>query len=87
MRKTCSIDYSDWRLERSSSIALYKQIEHYMKSKIMSMEWEAGARLPAQRELAKQLGVNRSTLVAALDCLTDAGFMKGIAEAVRLYRT
>jgi len=77
MPKTCSIDYSDWRLERSSSIALYKQIEHYMKSKILSMEWEAGARLPAQRELAKQLGVNRSTLVAALDCLTDAGFIEG----------
>lgn len=77
MLKKQSMDCSDWKPDRTSSMALYRQIEQYMKNKITSGEWSVGMRLPPQRELALRFGINRSTLVAALECLTCEGFIEG----------
>lgn len=52
-------------------------VRDYIKGKIRNGEWTAGSRLPAQRDLAATLGVNRSTVVAALDELKAQGLIEG----------
>jgi GntR family transcriptional regulator, regulator for abcA and norABC len=46
-------------------------IEHYIEQGILI----AGERLPSERELAKKLGINRSTVVHALELLTERGVL------------
>ena len=55
----------------------YKVIIDYIKGQITNGTWPIGSRLPSQRELAKQFGVNRSTVITALDELTADGLVKG----------
>ncbi|HAQ08890.1 MAG TPA: GntR family transcriptional regulator [Bacillus bacterium] len=55
----------------------YKVIIDYIKAQITNGTWPVGSRLPSQRELAKQFGVNRSTVITALDELTADGLVKG----------
>lgn len=66
----------NWRPDRSDSRPAYIQITDYMLHKIQTGEWIAGAFLPNQRELSKRLGVNRSTLVSALDELKGMGLLE-----------
>lgn len=55
----------------------YQVIINYIKDQITNGTWPIGSRLPSQRELAKQFGVNRSTVVTALDELTAEGLVEG----------
>lgn len=57
----------NWQPDRNDSRPAYIQISDYMIHKIQSGEWIEGALLPNQRDLAKMMEVNRSTLVTALD--------------------
>ncbi|WP_130864211.1 aminotransferase-like domain-containing protein [Bacilliculturomica massiliensis] len=66
----------DWRPDRSSSVPVYKQIIDYMSMKISTGDWAVGSRLPAQRQLAKQFNVNRSTIVTAMDELSSYGVLE-----------
>ncbi|MDF7667572.1 PLP-dependent aminotransferase family protein [Orbaceae bacterium ESL0727] len=50
---------------------LQQLIEHYIEQGLLI----AGERLPSERDLAKKLHVNRSTVVHALDCLTERGVL------------
>ena len=52
-------------------------IQEYIKNKIKNGEWPAGSKLPTQRELASNFGVNRSTIIAALDELKAQGLIQG----------
>jgi GntR family transcriptional regulator/MocR family aminotransferase len=49
-------------LDRQSEIPLYKQIETYIRQGILSGSLVADTRLPASRQLARNLGVNRITV-------------------------
>jgi GntR family transcriptional regulator, regulator for abcA and norABC len=55
----------------------YKVIIDYIKEQITNGIWPVGSRLPSQRDLAKQFGVNRSTIVTALDELAADGLVEG----------
>jgi GntR family transcriptional regulator, regulator for abcA and norABC len=55
----------------------YKVIIDYIKDQITNGTWPIGSRLPSQRDLAKQFGVNRSTVVTALDELAADGLIEG----------
>ena len=55
----------------------YKVIINYIKEQITNGIWPVGSRLPSQRDLAKQFGVNRSTVVTALDELAAEGLVEG----------
>lgn len=55
----------------------YKQIIDYIKEQITNGTWPVGSRLPSQRALASQFGVNRSTIVTALDELAADGLIEG----------
>lgn len=67
----------NWKPNKNSSIPIYKQIVDYIKEKISTGEWDIGSKLPTQRELAKILEVNRSTVVEALDELKAEGLIEG----------
>ncbi|MFB9328993.1 PLP-dependent aminotransferase family protein [Paenibacillus aurantiacus] len=69
----------DWRPDRSSREPLHRQIEHYLKQKIISGEWAPGMRIPPQRQLAGLFGVNRSTIVTAVEELIAQGLLEGNA--------
>jgi GntR family transcriptional regulator / MocR family aminotransferase len=51
---------------------LIKQIRHLILSKSLA----AGIRLPSSRELSKQLGVSRNTVVGAYNKLVESGYLE-----------
>ncbi|NRQ54304.1 PLP-dependent aminotransferase family protein [Brevibacillus sp. HD1.4A] len=55
---------------------LYKQIAEQIEQRISSGEFGPGSSLPSERSLAKELGVNRSTIVAVYDELQAAGIVE-----------
>lgn len=66
-----------WKPNVSSPIPLYKQIEGYIKEKIVNGEWTVGTKLPSQRAFAHAFKVNRSTIVMSLDELAAQGLVEG----------
>jgi len=67
----------EWQPDRMSGLPLHYQISTHLKNKIVQGEWPAGTKIPSQRRLAEAFGVNRSTVVMALDELTADGFLEG----------
>ncbi|RFU61626.1 aminotransferase-like domain-containing protein [Peribacillus glennii] len=66
-----------WKPNRKSHVPLHKQIEEYIKGKILKGEWPVGTRIPSQRQLSDMLEVNRSTVVSAVDELAAQGLLAG----------
>lgn len=67
----------NWKPDKNSSNALYKQIVNYIISEISTGNFAIGTKLPSQRKLSKVFQVNRSTIVEALDELKSRGFIEG----------
>jgi GntR family transcriptional regulator/MocR family aminotransferase len=66
------------QLQSSSETPLYLQVVFGFINAIQ-MGWiPAGTQLPGSRILSKTLGINRNTLIKALDDLTDQGFLEVI---------
>lgn len=55
---------------------LYRQIAEQIRALIASGEFKPGARLPAERDLAKQLGVSRPSVREALIALEVEGWVE-----------
>lgn len=55
---------------------LYRQIAEQLRSLIVGGEFPPGARLPAERDLAKQLGVSRPSVREALIALEVEGWVE-----------
>ncbi|MCO4851360.1 MocR-like pyridoxine biosynthesis transcription factor PdxR [Bacillus vallismortis] len=66
-----------WQPSRHSDVPLHRQIEQYMKDKILHGEWAVGTKIPSQRTLSDMFQVNRSTVTAAIDELTSQGLLEG----------
>ena len=64
-------------LDARSSEPLYQQLAAYLRKLIEHRELTPGDRLPATRELAGQLGINRTTVSAAYELLEEDGFLSG----------
>ena len=66
-----------WNKQKLSpfSGALFKKVTQLIESYIEQGVLVAGERLPSERNLAKELQVNRSTIVHALDILTERGIL------------
>src|SRR5260370_26345285 len=60
-----------------SSSPLYRQLYLQVRDLIESGRVAQGARLPATRELAGQLGLNRTTVSAAYELLETEGLITG----------
>lgn len=69
------------QLDFSSSTPLPRQIYAHLRGQILAGELSPGARLPPSRKLAKQLGVARLTVMAALDQLKTEGYLTGTQGA------
>src|SRR5688500_16513776 len=65
------------QLAHSSDVPLYRQLYEQLALQIRSGKLQKGARLPATRELAGQLGLNRTTVSAAYEILEAEGLIAG----------
>ncbi|MGC8794117.1 MAG: PLP-dependent aminotransferase family protein [Bryobacteraceae bacterium] len=65
------------RLDASSGVPLYRQLFLALKELIASGRLRPGERLPATRELAGRLGLNRTTVTAAYELLQAEGLIRG----------
>jgi 2-aminoadipate transaminase len=64
-------------LDEAAPTPLYRQLYQYIRSAIISRELASGERLPATRELAGQLGLNRATVSAAYALLESENLISG----------
>jgi GntR family transcriptional regulator/MocR family aminotransferase len=62
-------------LDHKSNIPLYQQIEDHLRKSILSGNLPADTRLPASRQLARDLGVNRTTVENAYSALEAEGLV------------
>jgi GntR family transcriptional regulator of abcA and norABC len=65
-----------WKLDRSSTKALYEQIADHLEQRIAYGEFPPGSLLPSERKLAEQLQVNRSTIISAFAELRALGIIE-----------
>ena len=64
-----------WSFVSSGPLPLYKQVVQRIEILVTSGKLPPGERLPAERVLARLMEVNRSTIIRALDELTDRGVL------------
>lgn len=65
----------DWKPDRNNKKPIYKQIVEYIEQGISSGLFPADSLLPSERTLAKELNVNRSTVVSAYEELQSLGIV------------
>ncbi|MGN7356967.1 PLP-dependent aminotransferase family protein [Paenibacillus sp. SAF-054] len=65
-----------WMPEMTSETPIYIQIYNYFENQIRSGSLQTGTRLPTERELARLLSVNRSTVTTAYDELRSTGLIE-----------
>lgn len=63
-------------LDRSSAAALYEQLDAQLRQAVLSGRVPPGARLPASRQLAIELGVSRLTVQNTYEQLIAEGFLR-----------
>src|SRR5881392_29779 len=64
-------------LSHDSEVPLYRQLAEQIGARIRSGQLARGERLPATRELAGLLGLNRTTVSAAYAMLEEHGLIAG----------
>lgn len=57
------------------NLPLYQQLAHRMEEKISNLEWLPGMKIPSERDMAAQYGVNRLTVSRAINLLVDKGII------------
>ncbi|MBV6682726.1 PLP-dependent aminotransferase family protein [Bacillus sp. JRC01] len=67
----------DWKPNRHAVISIHRQITDQIKALIERGDWSTDMRIPPQRKLAEEFGVNRSTIQTALDELKADGYLEG----------
>src|ERR1041384_7200911 len=65
------------QLVHDSAVPLYRQLYEQLAEQIRAGRLAKGERLPATRELAGLLGLNRATISAAYEILESAGLSSG----------
>ena len=66
----------DWKPDRKAKKAIYKQLAEYIENGIADGTFPPDKPLPSERNLAKDLIINRSTVVAAYDELESNGLIQ-----------
>lgn len=64
------------RLDRDTRVPLQQQIAEQIRDGIVSGRLDRGGRLPSTRSLSEDLGVSRSTVVAAFEQLYAEGYLE-----------
>lgn len=68
---------SHLRLDPASDVPLYKQLAESIRTLVERGAMSSGERLPATRELAGRLGLNRATVSSAYAMLEQSGLIEG----------
>ena len=63
------------RLDASDRMPLYRQLENAIRQQILNGGILSGTRLPATRQLARDLGISRLTVKNAYEQLGSEGFL------------
>ncbi len=66
----------DWKPDKQHKTPIYRQIVKYISDKIATGDWVIGSRLPSQRAMAQAFGVNRGTIVSAMEELISYGILE-----------
>ncbi len=66
-------------LDRTAKRTYTKQIYYAIRQKILSGELTAGEALPPYRELSRELGVSKNTVLSAYDMLVADGVLRSTA--------
>ncbi|MEK5486984.1 aminotransferase-like domain-containing protein [Lysinibacillus sp. FSL M8-0355] len=66
----------NWQPNRQRDTSLQQQIVQWITALVEQGDWVAGTKLPTQRQLAMQFGVNRSTVQQALEELKAIGLLE-----------
>jgi DNA-binding transcriptional MocR family regulator len=69
--------FNDLKLDANSEVPLYRQLSDAISKEIESGNMQPGSRLPATRELASRLNLNRTTISAAYSDLEQRGLLRG----------
>lgn len=64
------------RIDLDSDVPVYRQIVEGVRAAALEGGLRPGHRLPATRDLARHLGVNRNTVVAAYETLAEEGWVR-----------
>jgi GntR family transcriptional regulator len=62
-------------LNKNSTVPLYRQLASHLASQILNGGYQAGDRLPSERELSEQFNVSRITARQAIATLLDDGII------------
>ncbi len=68
--------WSQLQLEPEATTPLYRQLFEKIRDKILTGDLSSGSRIPATRELAGLIGLNRTTVSAAYELLEREGFLR-----------
>lgn len=66
----------DWKPDRTVKKAIYKQLAEYIENGIADGTFPPDKPLPSERYLAKELNINRSTVISAYDVLESNGLIQ-----------
>jgi 2-aminoadipate transaminase len=66
----------DIQVDRESQIPVYIQIRNQLRERILRGDLPVGIRLPPEREMARLVGVSRTTVVSAYDELMAEGLVE-----------
>ncbi|BCJ86344.1 aminotransferase-like domain-containing protein [Effusibacillus dendaii] len=66
----------DWKPDPNKAEPIFRQIVHYFEEEILKGELAPGSPLPAERQMAVNLGVHRSTVTLAYDELKATGLIQ-----------
>jgi len=64
-------------LDPSGTVPMYRQIYDALRAAILRGQISPGTRLPPQRDLARELGVSRNTVMMAFEQLAAEGYLEG----------
>lgn len=64
------------KIDQSSGVPLYKQIENYIRKEIKTGKYDDGSFLPREEKLANKFGVSRNTVRQGIADLVNEGVLK-----------
>ena len=70
------MDIPGLHIDLESSVPVYRQIGAAIRTAVREGRLNPGHRLPPTRDLARELGVNRNTVVAAYEMLAGEGWIR-----------
>lgn len=63
-------------IDKSSGMSLQDQLMNRVRELVLQRRLKPGTRLPSSRELSKQLGISRNTVILAYDRLLSEGYLE-----------